>query len=139
MALDAPAADAQRVSWPASLARQRVVAESLPSCRRTDLVAFATYAFVASRSAGVDPAGISALSSGPCPPSLTQSPTTTSALPAARVALPADRSPYKSSPTCIASPSLADGSFNCPRLNYDCPRSVNAFLRIPVAVNRRVV
>jgi Domain of unknown function (DUF4158) len=63
------------------------------------------------------------LSSGPCPPSLRQSPTPTSALTAAKVALLADRSPYKSSPTCIALALPAFGNFNCPRLNFNCPRS----------------
>src|SRR6185369_8161474 len=109
--------------FPAALVRPRATHESLPSYRRTDQAAFATYPFVASRPVGADPADTFALSSGPSPPSPPQSPTPTSALPAARVALPADRSPYKSSPTCTAFACLATGIFNCPWLNYDCPRS----------------
>src|SRR3954454_14526309 len=49
------------------------------------------------------------LSSGPSPPSPLQSPPTTSALLVARVALPAVRSPYKSSPTCTAFALPASG------------------------------
>ena len=83
-------------------------AESLPTYPQTDPAAFATYAFVASRSAVVDPAGISALFSGPSPPSLPRLPATTS-VSVATAASPADRSPYKSSSTCIVLALLCPG------------------------------
>src|SRR4051812_21673583 len=77
-------------------------------CPQTDPAAFATCALVASRSAGAGPTGTSARSSGPCPPSRQPLPTRTAA-PVATVVLPADRSPYKSSPTCIWSLDILSG------------------------------
>ncbi len=41
----------------------------------------------------------------------------------ARVAIPADRSPYNSSSTCISSALLPIGHFNCLWPNHDWPRS----------------
>ena len=60
---------------------------------------------------------------GSMPPLPTLSLTSTSVRLLARVALPADRSPYKSPPTCITSAPLPKGRLNCPWPNYDCPRS----------------
>src|SRR5947208_4547424 len=110
-------ADIQIPSWLVNLARQPAVAESPPSYPQTDPAVFATYAFVASRSAGADPAGTSALSSGPCPTSPRQLPTTTS-VSVATAASPDDRSPYKSPSTSTAFALLAHGTSNCPRLIF---------------------
>ena len=79
-----------------------------------------------SRSADAGRAGISALSSGPCPSSLTLSLTTTSALPVARVALPAARSHHEA----VSLPALR--SPPCPHTSLSRHRACACSPRLPV-------